>query len=114
MLGYRLAIWLALALGAVALLGALYSSGYHRGYANAEARCEAEALRAQLAEERRQRRAAEEALAEANKLYDEQRRESDDLNKEADAYVAELEKVRQNDDACTLTDDDVERLRKLH
>ena len=96
-------------LATLVALGGIYVSGFIKGGAIARAECKAEAVIAQLKETERQRRAAEAALEEAQRLYEEQTREIAALNAEAEAYVAQL----QSQAPCLLDDDDVRRLRAL-
>lgn len=98
-------------IGLVAMisLGGIYTAGFIKGGSIARSQCRTEALKAQLQETERQRRAGEAALAEAQKRHEEQTREIATLNAESDAYVAQL----QTGNPCLLTDDDVRRLRAL-
>lgn len=97
----------------LAVAAGLYGAGWIKGHSVAKARCQTDALIAQLQETERQRRAAEDALEAAARRQEEQQREIDQLNAEAEAYVAQLGASNGEGSACRLTDDDVRRLQPL-
>ncbi len=95
--------------GALALSLATSGFSYLKGRSDANGNCQAAALRAELAAANRDRVAAEAAAAVAEA-------HSRTLNAEAAAdqeRIREYEQTLAGRDACFLSPDDVERLRRL-
>lgn len=110
----RIILWLGLPSWVLPVIGAglvtlALSFAYIKGYSNASAKCEAASLRVKIESLERDLKAAKDAerieaeeLAKLEKLMD-------DYEAEIAAYEIELD--RKPDGRCTLSDDDIKRLR---
>ena len=99
--------FLPLGLKALAVLAVVLGI-YQAGYGAARRACEADALRSQIAALQRDIDIAQAAAANEERLRIEGAAREQTLNERLQTYVAAT-----SDDACALTDADVERLRRL-